>query len=44
MEHLLNSDRLTRNLYDLRQINELPDEEAEVEEVLRIIHEIREAG
>jgi len=26
MEHLLNSDRLTRNLYDLRQIDELPYE------------------
>jgi hypothetical protein len=26
MEHLLDSDRLTRNLYDLRQIDELPDE------------------
>lgn len=26
LEHLLNSDRLTRNLYDLRQIEELPDE------------------
>ncbi|HEY5671583.1 MAG TPA: hypothetical protein VIS10_16450 [Anaerolineales bacterium] len=26
MEHLLNSDRLTRNLYDLRQIDELPEE------------------
>lgn len=26
MEHLLNSDRLTRNLYDLRQVEELPEE------------------
>ena len=26
MEHLLNSDRLTRNLYDLRQVAELPEE------------------
>lgn len=26
LEHLLNSDRLTRNLYDLRQVAELPDE------------------
>jgi hypothetical protein len=26
LEHLLNSDRLTRNLYDLRQIQELPEE------------------
>jgi len=25
LEHLLDSDRLTRNLYDLRQINELPE-------------------
>ena len=26
LEHLLDSDRLTRNLYDLRQLKELPDE------------------
>jgi len=26
LEHLLDSDRLTRNLYDLRQIQELPEE------------------
>jgi uncharacterized protein (DUF2384 family) len=26
LEHLLDSDRLTRNLYDLRQIEELPEE------------------
>jgi hypothetical protein len=26
LEHLLNSDRLTRNLYDLRQMEELPEE------------------
>ena len=26
LDHLLDSDRLTRNLYDLRLINELPDE------------------
>lgn len=26
LEHLLNSDRLTRNLYDLRQIDSLPEE------------------
>jgi len=26
LEHLLNSDRLTRNLYDLRQIDDLPEE------------------
>ena len=26
LEHLLNSDRLTRNLYDLRQVKELPRE------------------
>ncbi len=26
LEHLLDSDRLTRNLYDLRQIDELPEE------------------
>ncbi len=26
LEHLLDSDRLTRNLYDLRQIAELPEE------------------
>lgn len=26
IEHLLNSDRLTRNLYDLRAVAELPDE------------------
>ena len=26
LEHLLDSDRLTRNLYDLRQIDILPDE------------------
>jgi hypothetical protein len=26
IEHLLNSDRLTRNLYDLRQIDTLPEE------------------
>jgi hypothetical protein len=25
MEHLLGSDRLTRNLYDLRQIKEIPE-------------------
>jgi hypothetical protein len=25
LEHLLGSDRLTRNLYDLRQINEIPE-------------------
>ncbi len=25
MEHLLSSDRLTRNLYDLRQIKEIPE-------------------
>jgi hypothetical protein len=25
LEHLLGSDRLTRNLYDLRQVNEIPD-------------------
>jgi hypothetical protein len=25
MEHLLGSDRLTRNLYDLRQVQEIPD-------------------
>jgi hypothetical protein len=25
MEHLLGSDRLTRNLYDLRQVKEIPD-------------------
>jgi len=25
MEHLLASDRLTRNLYDLRQVKEIPD-------------------
>jgi hypothetical protein len=24
LEHLLGSDRLTRNLYDLRQVNEIP--------------------
>jgi hypothetical protein len=26
LDHLLDSDRLTRNLYDLRQLDELPDE------------------
>ena len=26
LEHLLDSDRLTRNLYDLRQVENLPDE------------------
>lgn len=26
LEHLLESDRLTRNLYDLRQIDDLPEE------------------
>jgi hypothetical protein len=26
LQHLLDSDRLTRNLYDLRQISELPEE------------------
>lgn len=26
LEHLLDSDRLTRNLYDLRQLDELPEE------------------
>jgi hypothetical protein len=26
LEHLLNSDRLTRNLYDLRQLNDVPEE------------------
>ena len=26
MEHLLDSDRLTRNLYDLRQLDNLPEE------------------
>ncbi len=26
LEHLLDSDRLTRNLYDLRQIKDLPEE------------------
>jgi hypothetical protein len=26
LEHLLDSDRLTRNLYDLRQIDEIPEE------------------
>lgn len=26
LEHLLNSDRLTRNLYDLRQLNSIPEE------------------
>ena len=26
LDHLLDSDRLTRNLYDLRQIDQLPDE------------------
>ena len=26
MDHLIESDRLTRNLYDLRQIDELPEE------------------
>ncbi len=26
MQHLIDSDRLTRNLYDLRQINTLPEE------------------
>lgn len=26
LEHLLNSDRLTRNLYDLRQVKEIPEE------------------
>jgi hypothetical protein len=25
LEHLLGSDRLTRNMYDLRQVNEIPD-------------------
>jgi hypothetical protein len=25
LEHLINSDRLTRNLYDLRQIDSLPE-------------------
>lgn len=25
MEHLLGADRLTRNLYDLRQVNEIPE-------------------
>ena len=25
LEHLLASDRLTRNLYDLRQVNEIPE-------------------
>jgi hypothetical protein len=25
LEHLLSSDRLTRNLYDLRQVNEIPE-------------------
>jgi hypothetical protein len=25
LDHLLNSDRLTRNLYDLRQVKELPE-------------------
>ncbi len=25
-EHLLNADRLTRNLYDLRQVTEIPEE------------------
>jgi len=24
-EHLINADRLTRNLYDLRQVNEIPE-------------------
>jgi hypothetical protein len=29
MQHLLDSDRLTRNLYDLRQIEEIPEEAIE---------------
>jgi hypothetical protein len=29
MEHLIDSDRLTRNLYDLRQVDELPEEAIE---------------
>jgi hypothetical protein len=29
-KHLLDSDRLTRNLYDLRQLTELPDEAIQV--------------
>jgi hypothetical protein len=29
VEHLLDSDRLTRNLYDLRQVKELPSEAVE---------------
>lgn len=30
LEHLLGSDRLTRNLYDLRNLNELPEEAARI--------------
>lgn len=30
LEHLLESDRLTRNLYDLRGIEEIPDEAVQV--------------
>jgi hypothetical protein len=30
LEHLLDSDRLTRNLYDLRQIDTIPDEAVQV--------------
>lgn len=29
IEHLIDSDRLTRNLYDLRQVDELPEEAIE---------------
>jgi hypothetical protein len=29
-EHLLDSDRLTRNLYDIRQISQIPDEAVRV--------------
>ncbi|MBN1537478.1 MAG: hypothetical protein JW908_12145 [Anaerolineales bacterium] len=30
VEHLMDSDRLTRNLYDLRQIAEIPDEAIDI--------------
>ena len=30
LEHLLGSDRLTRNLYDLRQMNEIPEKAVHV--------------
>lgn len=30
IQHLLDSDRLTRNLYDLRQVNKIPDKAIQV--------------